>query len=379
MPSLTYTSSNCRWSGLWSAPAMATDVTSLPASCSGGRTNTELTRWTTTIAANRFNKVKGVRPTIPPSLDSSTRDMPSEQSFLGPLATPIEYDPILPQETPLTPIMDFGGGSSHVTETMKSMVPPHISTAGGPTGFRWIMPTGRKIIPGSGIKPPKHATNTRLLRSSLAMHVSTSLGSSFGSNSLQSSGESKGLGGMIKAHRKIPKKVETDQEKLQKQGSNSMENGFLNKAVPKNDAGSSSYDHPTPEYNCHVKAYQQQNVQVPSLMESGRSVGSTINTVTSSKSSKSSRSTATLVAHNTTDESIDSPTSHLTISLGSGQLQQVLHKLQLNQYLDMFVDQEVDLDAFLELSELDLQDLGIDTAPARNKILAAITSLKAKI
>lgn len=126
-----------------------------------------------------------------------------------------------------------------------------------------------------------------------------------------------------------------------------------------------------------------------SSMESGGSGGSSLKTVTSSKSSKSSRSTATLVTRNdsgsTTGASSTATTTtsaaaqHLTLSLGSGQLSEVLQKLALNQYLDVFLEQEVDLDAFLELSDADLQDLGITTAAARTKILRAIASLKAKV
>lgn len=126
-----------------------------------------------------------------------------------------------------------------------------------------------------------------------------------------------------------------------------------------------------------------------SSMESGGSGGSSLKTVTSSKSSKSSRSTATLVTRNdsgsttgassTATTTTSSAAQHLTLSLGSGQLSEVLQKLALNQYLDVFLEQEVDLDAFLELSDADLQDLGITTAAARSKILRAIASLKAKV
>lgn len=126
-----------------------------------------------------------------------------------------------------------------------------------------------------------------------------------------------------------------------------------------------------------------------SSMESGGSGGSSLKTVTSSKSSKSSRSTATLVTRNdsgsttgassTATTTTSSAAQHLTLSLGSGQLSEVLQKLALNQYLDVFLEQEVDLDAFLELSDADLQDLGITTAAARTKILRAIASLKAKV
>ena len=120
-----------------------------------------------------------------------------------------------------------------------------------------------------------------------------------------------------------------------------------------------------------------------SSMDSGGSGGSSLKTVTSSKSSKSSkssRSTATLTPQ-IGEAQIDtsSSASHLTLSLGSGQLSEVLQKLSLNQHLDLFIEQEVDLDAFLELSDEDLKDLGISTSSAREKILKAIDSLKNKV
>lgn len=63
---------------------------------------------------------------------------------------------------------DFGGGSIYVTETMKSMVPPHISPTGVKPGFaRKAMPPGRKIVPGGVEELPRHATNSKLLKSSL--------------------------------------------------------------------------------------------------------------------------------------------------------------------------------------------------------------------
>lgn len=130
---------------------------------------------------------------------------------------------------------------------------------------------------------------------------------------------------------------------------------------------------------------KNENEELVSSHDSGGSGNSSLKTVTSSKSSKSSKSsqsTSTLIPETAASEQVEvrhSPSASLTLSLGSGQLAEVLQKLSLDQYLDLFLEQEVDLDAFLELSDADLRDLGITSPSARHNILAASTSLRAKL
>ncbi|XP_066989494.1 ankyrin repeat and SAM domain-containing protein 6-like [Macrobrachium rosenbergii] len=288
--------------------------------------------------SNRFNKVKGVKVHRSTSEDDSLGDI----SLLPPMV-PIHYDPILPQELKLPPIMDFEDGSIYVTETMKNMVPPLISPTGGKPGFvSKAMPPGRKIVPGGPLELPHHATNSHLLKTSLGSGGRLSPGSSLSGPSPQSSGEARGLGHILK--------------------------GGGRRGLDKKKVGGSS----SGESNL-----------LGSSLDSGGSGGSSLKTVTSSKSSKSSKSshsTATLTPQTGEEQHVtNSSAHHLTLSLGSGQLSEVLQKLALNQYLNLFIEQEVDLDVFLELSDEDLQDLGISTAKAREKILKAIASLKAKV
>ncbi|XP_045621418.1 ankyrin repeat and SAM domain-containing protein 6 isoform X2 [Procambarus clarkii] len=221
-----------------------------------GHSKHGLKQWWNRVS-NRFHKVKGIKPQ---RTASPERDSLREISLVPPLA-PMQYDPILPQEIRLPPIMDFGAGSIHVTETMKSMVPPHISPTGGKPGFvSKAMPPGRKILPGGPVEPPRHATNSRLLKWSMGSGGS-SPGSSLSGPSLQSSGESKCLGSILQANG----------PKGNKNSDGSRERHY-GKPVGEND------------------------VLVSSLDSEG-SGGSSLKTVTSksSKSSKSSRSTATLV------------------------------------------------------------------------------------
>ncbi|KAK7080291.1 hypothetical protein SK128_003272 [Halocaridina rubra] len=301
-----------------------------------------LKHWLNRVS-NRFHKVKGVKV---PRSTSSELDVLGDLSLVHPLA-PIHYDPILPQEIRLPPIMDFEGGSTHVTETMKGMVPPHISPSCGRPGlFSKAMPVGRKIIPGEPVEAPRHATNFHLLKSGMG-----SGGSSPGSSLCVPSPQSSGEAGRL--------------NHIRKNGSQRAP-GDMTSKMDKKSVGNSS----------------REGNLLGSSLDSGRSGGSSLKTVTSSKSSKSSKSThssATLTPHTGEEMNSSSPGHHLTLSLGSGQISEVLQKLSLDQYLELFTEQEVDLDAFLELSDEDLQDLGISTPDAREKILKAITSLKAKI
>lgn len=87
---------------------------------------------------------------------------------------------------PLT--QDFGANSIHVYETMKRMVPPHISTNVKPILMPKAMRPGCKIIPKVTLEPPRHATNSRLLKWSMTSGGS-SPGSSLSGISPQSSGK----------------------------------------------------------------------------------------------------------------------------------------------------------------------------------------------
>lgn len=68
----------------------------------------------------------------------------------------------------------------------------------------------------------------------------------------------------------------------------------------------------------------------------------------------------------------------LTLSLGKRQLSEVLHKLSLNDKAAAFDDQEVDFEAFLELTNDDLLELGVTDQLSRIKIMRAIQSLRKK-
>ncbi|CAH1779098.1 unnamed protein product [Owenia fusiformis] len=56
-------------------------------------------------------------------------------------------------------------------------------------------------------------------------------------------------------------------------------------------------------------------------------------------------------------------------------ISQVLSKLSLECYKPIFEEQEVDMEAFLTLTEADLRELGIDHSDSRRQILTAITHL----
>lgn len=84
---------------------------------------------------------------------------------------------------------DFGANSIHVLETLKSMVPPHISSTDGKSNLvTKAMRPGRKIMPKGPMEHPRHATNSRLLKWSMGSG-GPSPGSSLSGPSPQSSGK----------------------------------------------------------------------------------------------------------------------------------------------------------------------------------------------
>lgn len=300
-----------------------------------GSSKLGLKHWWNRVS-NKFNRVKPQR--LPPSPEP---DSLGELSLVPPL-TPIQYDPILPQEVRLPPVMDFGANSIQVLDTLKSMVPPHISsTDGKPNLAPKAMRPGRKMLPKSDMEHPRHATNSRLLKWSMGSGA-PSPGSSLSGPSPQSSGEARSLGSLLKM---------------------------------KGDHAAHVREH------LHKKS---DNEVLVSSLDSGGSGGSSLKTVTSSKSSKSSkssRSTSTLVPPEpgAEQEASRAASPPLTLSLGSGQLAEVLQQLSLEQYLEVFLEQEVDFDAFLELSDADLRDLGISSPSARHKMLSASACLRAQL
>ncbi|KAK4321659.1 hypothetical protein Pmani_007552 [Petrolisthes manimaculis] len=340
--------------------------------CPEGTSKLGLKHWWNRVS-NKFHKVRGMKAV---KVNSPEPESIGELGQVSPL-TPIHYDPILPQEVRLPPIMDFGAGSAYVLETMRSMVPPHIS----PTGFKpTAMPPGRKILPGGPLEPPRHATNSRLLKWSLVSSVSP--GSSLSAPSPQSSGEARGLGSMLKS----------GGTKIIAESGRSM----------KKDRGGG-----------------ERELLVLS-MDSGDSGPSSLKTVTSSKSSKSSRSsrsTSTLIAEREGEERRErrghgesgeggpeylrggsggsdgkvsekigtkrpekgmSTLPPLDLSTDGG-LAGVLIKLGLSKYLGVFEEQEVDLEVLLELTDGDLCDLGISDATVRSTIMAATVMLRSKL
>jgi len=56
----------------------------------------------------------------------------------------------------------------------------------------------------------------------------------------------------------------------------------------------------------------------------------------------------------------------------------ILQKLSLERYQPIFDDQEVDMEAFLTLTDCDLRELGIQSPESRRQILATISEINAK-
>ncbi|KAM4706377.1 ankyrin repeat and SAM domain-containing protein 6 [Rhinophrynus dorsalis] len=97
----------------------------------------------------------------------------------------------------------------------------------------------------------------------------------------------------------------------------------------------------------------------PSPTPKGRLVESSLSSSSSHKQSKSSGGSS---SGTITDED---------------ELSAILKKLSLEKYQPIFEEQEVDMEAFLTLTDGDLKELGIKTDGSRQQILAAISELNA--
>ena len=111
-----------------------------------------------------------------------------------------------------------------------------------------------------------------------------------------------------------------------------------------------------------------------------------------SASSKETQSTLTPFSSQIAKSNIDSKISTITKTTDSAfkesdessvgpktsDLGVILKQLSLEKYQPIFEEQEVDMEAFLTLTDLDLKELGIEYAESRKQIMAAITELNTK-
>ncbi|XP_004645294.2 ankyrin repeat and SAM domain-containing protein 6 [Octodon degus] len=110
-------------------------------------------------------------------------------------------------------------------------------------------------------------------------------------------------------------------------------------------------------------------------------------TSTTSKSTSPTLTPSPSPKGHTAESSVSSSSSHRQSKSSGGsssgtitdedELTGILKKLSLEKYQPIFEEQEVDMEAFLTLTDGDLQELGIKTDGSRQQILAAISELNA--
>ncbi|XP_067911771.1 ankyrin repeat and SAM domain-containing protein 6-like [Heterodontus francisci] len=126
--------------------------------------------------------------------------------------------------------------------------------------------------------------------------------------------------------------------------------------------------------NCIVQKCEKQR---PSSSTSSNSK-STSPTLTPSPSptpkSSQGESSVSSSSHQRSKSSGGSSSGTLT---DEDELSSILKKLSLEKYQPIFEEQEVDMEAFLTLSDGDLKELGVKTDGSRQQILAAISELNA--
>uniref|UniRef100_H0VI29 Ankyrin repeat and SAM domain-containing protein 6 n=1 Tax=Cavia porcellus TaxID=10141 RepID=H0VI29_CAVPO len=108
---------------------------------------------------------------------------------------------------------------------------------------------------------------------------------------------------------------------------------------------------------------------------------------TTSKSTSPTLTPSPSPKGHTAESSLSSSSSHRQSKSSGGsssgtitdedELTGILKKLSLEKYQPIFEEQEVDMEAFLTLTDGDLQELGIKTDGSRQQILAAISELNA--
>uniref|UniRef100_A0A2K5HX55 SAM domain-containing protein n=1 Tax=Colobus angolensis palliatus TaxID=336983 RepID=A0A2K5HX55_COLAP len=110
-------------------------------------------------------------------------------------------------------------------------------------------------------------------------------------------------------------------------------------------------------------------------------------TSTTSKSTSPTLTPSPSPKGHTAESSVSSSSSHRQSKSSGGsssgtitdedELTGILKKLSLEKYQPIFEEQEVDMEAFLTLTDGDLKELGIKTDGSRQQILAAISELNA--
>uniref|UniRef100_G3UCV6 Ankyrin repeat and SAM domain-containing protein 6 n=1 Tax=Loxodonta africana TaxID=9785 RepID=G3UCV6_LOXAF len=110
-------------------------------------------------------------------------------------------------------------------------------------------------------------------------------------------------------------------------------------------------------------------------------------TSTTSKSTSPTLTPSPSPKGHTAESSVSSSSSHQQSKSSGGsssgtitdedELTGILRKLSLEKYQPIFEEQEVDMEAFLTLTDGDLKELGIKTDGSRQQILAAISELNA--
>ncbi|XP_066112760.1 ankyrin repeat and SAM domain-containing protein 6 [Saccopteryx bilineata] len=110
-------------------------------------------------------------------------------------------------------------------------------------------------------------------------------------------------------------------------------------------------------------------------------------TSTTSKSTSPTLTPSPSPKGHAAESSVSSSSSHLQSKSSGGsssgtitdedELTGILKKLSLEKYQPIFEEQEVDMEAFLTLTDGDLKELGIKTDGSRQQILAAISELNA--
>ncbi|KAK2870535.1 hypothetical protein Q8A67_024927 [Cirrhinus molitorella] len=205
-------------------------------------------------------------------------------------------------------------------------------------------------------------------------------------NSAHSSGGSNGVGGVNRhtsdSHNRSGGSA-ADSVLSQIAAQRKRAAGLLDSRTP---AAAEMPSHPTPlpsapdtSLTDHSDAHSRRKLELKKRPQSGNSSTSksTSPTLTPSPSPTPKPAADSLSSASTQPRSKSSGGSSSGTITDEDELSGILRKLSLEKYQPIFEEQEVDMEAFLTLTDGDLKELGIKTDGPRQQILAAISELNA--
>uniref|UniRef100_A0A287DD23 Ankyrin repeat and SAM domain-containing protein 6 n=1 Tax=Ictidomys tridecemlineatus TaxID=43179 RepID=A0A287DD23_ICTTR len=203
-------------------------------------------------------------------------------------------------------------------------------------------------------------------------------------HSPHSSGGSSGVGGMSRhggeLHSRSGGSVDSVLSQIaaqRKKAAGLSEQKPSQRSSPVGPTGSSPSERPVSPAGTAVPSSKKLDTSPRPASGTSSTSKSTSPTLTPSPSPKGHAAESSVSSSSSQRQSKSSGGSSSGTITDEDELTGILKKLSLEKYQPIFEEQEVDMEAFLTLTDGDLQELGIKTDGSRQQILAAISELNA--